>query len=629
MAKIKKIKETDILEKPKKKKNKETDAPEKPKKKKNKETDAPEKTKKKKNKETDALEKPKKKKNKEKKIKTEKSTSKKPKVKVIFLGGVDGIGMNCTAFEYENDIILVDCGVAFPEDDMLGVDLVIPDFNYLENNAEKVRGLVITHGHEDHIGAVPYLLKKFNTLPVYATRLTLGIIELKLQEHNIRNAKLNVVHAGDNIDLGVFGVEFIHINHSMPDSCALCISTPCGRILHTGDFKVDFTPVEEKPIDLPRIAELGRKGIRLLLCDSTNAERQGYTPSESNVAVSFERIFSNEERRVVIATFSSNVHRVQQIINTSDRYGRKVAISGRSMQNFVNASIKYGYLDVPEGMLIDISDVRKFPPERVTIISTGSQGEPMSALYRMAFGEHNQVSLGSSDLVVLSSSAIPGNEKLITKIINELFKRGTEVITYNNYGVHVSGHACREELKLIHSLTNPEFFMPVHGEYKHLIAHSSLAQEMGMNPSRIVIPEIGRVVEMSNRSLKPAGHINAGSVMVDGTNLGGVNDIVLRDRKRLSEDGVIIVSAVVDTEYMCVSVPAEVITRGFIYEKENEELLKRFADAANSSLERSFAKGVDDIEILRSRLRDDIAEYARKRTKHRPMIITIINDVQL
>ncbi|MBR6562420.1 MAG: ribonuclease J [Clostridia bacterium] len=556
------------------------------------------------------------------------SKTKKPKVNIVFLGGVDGIGMNCTAFEYENDIIIVDCGVAFPEDDMLGVDLVIPDFTYLENNVEKVRGLLITHGHEDHIGAVPYFLKKFPSVPVYAARLTLGILEGKLSEHGIRNARLNEVRAGDTVELGCFSTEFINVNHSMPDACAMCITTPCGRILHTGDFKVDYTPVGEKMIDLPRIAELGRRGIKLLLCDSTNAERPGYTPSESSLAESFDRIFNNESRRVVIATFSSNVHRVQQIINASEKYGRYVAISGRSMQNFVNAAVKLGYLDVPDDMLIDLNDASRFPPERVTLVTTGSQGEPMSALYRMAFGEHNQISLGSNDLVVLSSSAIPGNEKLITKIINELYKRGTDVITYSNYDVHVSGHACREELKLIHALASPEYFIPVHGEYKHLIAHAGLAHEMGMQESHIVIPEIGRVIEMSKRSVKPAGNVEAGSVMVDGSGLGGVSGVVLRDRKRLSEEGVIIVSAGVDLEYMCISIDPEVITRGFVYEKENEELIGRITECARQSIIRSLAKGIDDIDTLRAKLRDDVAEYARKRTKHRPMIVTILNEIQ-
>ena len=555
--------------------------------------------------------------------------NKKPKVNIVFLGGVDGIGINCTAFEYENDIVVVDCGLAFPEDDMLGVDIVIPDLSYLESNAEKVRALIITHGHEDHIGAVPFFLKKFPDCPVYSGRLTLGILEGKLQEHGIRNARLMEASAGETVTVGCFTAEFIKVNHSMPDACAICLSTPCGRILHTGDFKVDYTPVGERMIDLPRIAELGRKGIRLLLSDSTNAERPGYTPSESSVAESFDRIFMNESRRVVIATFSSNVHRVQQIINASEKYGRRVAISGRSMQNFVNAAVKLGYLDLPEDIIIDINDVRKLPPERVTLVTTGSQGEPMSALYRMAFGEHSQVSLGYNDLVVLSSSAIPGNEKLITKIINELYKRGTDVITYSHYDVHVSGHACREELKLIQALTSPEYFMPVHGEYKHLVAHADLAREMGMKETHIFIPEIGRVFEMSNRSIKPAGVIEAGPVMVDGSGIGGVSDVVLRDRKRLSEDGVIIVSAGIDLEYMCISIDPEVISRGFVYEKENEELIGRITECARQSLIRTLAKGVDDMEVLRARLRDDVAEYARKRTKHRPMIVTMLFEVQL
>ncbi len=558
------------------------------------------------------------------------SKTKKPKVNIVFLGGVDGIGMNCTAFEYANDIIIVDCGVAFPEDDMLGVDLVIPDFSYLENNVEKIRGLLVTHAHEDHIGAIPYFIQKFNNVPIYSARLTLGIIEGKLNEHGIKNAKMHEVHAGDTINLGgAFQAEFINVNHSMPDACAICITTPCGRILHTGDFKVDYTPVDEKPIDLARIAELGRKGIKLLLCDSTNAERNGYTPSESSLAVSFDRIFNNEQRRVIIATFSSNVHRVQQIINASEKYGRKVAITGRSMQNFFNAAVKLGYLDVPEDIMIDLNEVKHYPPDMVTVVTTGSQGEPMSALYRMAFGEHNQLSLGSSDLVVLSSSAIPGNEKLITKIINELFKRGTDVITYSNYDVHVSGHACREELKLMQALTTPEFFIPIHGEYKHLIAHAELANEMGIPENNIVIPDIGRVVEMSKRKLKPANTVEAGAVMVDGNGIEGINDVVLRDRKRLSEEGIIIVTAGVDLEYMCISIPPEIITRGFVYEKDNEELIGRLTEAARNSLIRNFAKGVDDITVLRTRLRDDIAEYARKRTKHKPMIVTTLIDIQL
>ena len=550
--------------------------------------------------------------------------TKKPKTEVVFLGGVDGIGMNMTAFSYGNDIIAVDCGVAFPEDDMLGIDLVIPDFSYLESNAEKVRALFITHGHEDHIGAVPYFLKKFPSIPVYATPLTIGIIEGKLAEHGIRNAKLCRVHAGDTVRAGVLEVA---VNHSMPDSCAVCISTPVGRILHTGDFKVDFTPVGEHPIDLARFAELGRKGIRLLLCDSTNAERPGYTPSESSLAVSFDRLLGGEKRRVVIATFSSNVHRVQQIINASEKYGRKVAVMGRSMQNFFRAATELGYLEVADGTVIAISDIKKYPPERITVVTTGSQGEPMSALYRMAFGEHNQITLGSGDLVVLSSSAIPGNEKFITKIINELFKRGAEVITYNNYDVHVSGHACREELKLMHTLTNPEFFIPVHGEYKHLIAHVDIARSLGMEDNRIIIPEVGGVVELSKRSMKHGGTVEAGGIMIDGNGVGNIGGVVLRDRKKLSEDGVIIVSACVDASGGEIVTQPEIVTRGFVYERESEDMLSDLSEAVCNSLGRSFARGVDDLSVLKSRLRDDISEFARKRTKRRPMVITMLFDI--
>ena len=553
--------------------------------------------------------------------------NKKPSVGVIFLGGVDGIGMNMTAFSYANDIIAVDCGVSFPEDDMLGIDLVIPDFTYLERNAEKLRALLITHGHEDHIGAVPYFLKKFPGVPVYATRLTLGIIEGKLAEHGIRNAKLKEVHAGDVVQTGVFETEYINVNHSMPDSCALCISTPCGRILHTGDFKVDFTPVGEKPIDLIRIAELGRKGIRLLLCDSTNVERPGYTPSESSLAVSFDRIFANEKRRLVIATFSSNVHRVQQIINAAAKYDRKVALTGRSMQNFFNAAVKLGYLSVPEGIMIDAAEINRYPRDKVAVVTTGTQGEPMSALYRMAFGDHNYITLDSGDLVVMSSSAIPGNEKLITKIINELFRRGAEVITYSNFDVHVSGHACREEIKLMHTLARPQFFVPVHGEYKHLVAHAELAKQLGMRPDRIVIPDTGRIIEFSRRSIKPAGSAEAGAVMVEPGGAGGVNGAVLRDRHKMSEEGAIFVTAGIDTQYLCISAHPEVTTRGFVYEKENADMLNKLAELAYNSLIKSFAQNISDPLILQSRLRDDIAEYARRRTKRKPMVIVSLLEV--
>ncbi len=551
----------------------------------------------------------------------------KSKVTIIPLGGVDGIGMNMTLFEYENDIIVVDCGVSFPEDDMLGVDLVIPDFSYLEKNAHKIKGLIITHGHEDHIGAVPYFLQKFGSVPVFAGRLTIGILELKLAEHQIRNASLNEVRGGSSVVLGAFGVEFINVNHSMPDACALCITTPCGRIVHTGDFKVDFTPIGEKPIDLSRFAELGKKGIKLLMSDSTNAERPGFTPSESSLAESFDRIFNNESRRIIIATFSSNVHRVQQIITASEKFGRKVAITGRSMQNVFRAAVKLGYLTVKEDTVIDIADIRKLPPEKVTVVTTGSQGEPMSALYRMAFGEHNFVTLSAGDLVVLSSSAIPGNEKLITKIINELYKRKAGVITYSNYDVHVSGHACREELKLIHSLVKPEYFVPVHGEYKHLAAHAELARQLGTPSPNIIIPENGRAMNLTKRSFKSGDTVEWGTVMVDGSGVGDVGGAVLRDRKLLSEGGIIAVTAGIDTDALCISVLPEITTKGFVYEKQSETLLDQLLEVARSSLVRSLSKGIDDLPTLKSRLRDDMAEAVRKKTKRRPVIIPMLFEV--
>ena len=421
----------------------------------------------------------------------------KQKLKIIPLGGVEGIGKNITVFEYGNDIIIVDCGLAFPDEEMFGVDLVLPDMTYLAENKEKIKGLLLTHGHEDHIGAIPYLLKRIQ-IPVYGTRLTLGILEGKLEEHGIlKNSKLTEITAGQTVKLGVFSIEFISVTHSIPDAVALCIESPAGRIIYTGDFKIDHTPVHGEAIDLQRFAVLGSKGVRLLMCDSTNVERPGYTPTEIRLYTSFERYFALKDRRILVATFSSNIHRVQQIINTSAKYGRKVVLNGRSMVNIVNAAIRLGYMDIPEGILIDISEMKRLPPSQVTLITTGSQGEPMSALYRMAFGEHNQIAVGKNDLVILSSSPIPGNEKMIITIINELLKRGVEVVNDAAAEVHVSGHACEEELKLIHALTKPECFIPVHGEYRHLKRHAELAKEMGMKPSNVIIPEAGKVIELT------------------------------------------------------------------------------------------------------------------------------------
>jgi len=550
------------------------------------------------------------------------------KLKIIPLGGVDGIGMNITIFEYGNEIIVIDCGISFPENDMLGVDLVIPDITYLQKNAEKVKAIILTHGHEDHIGAVPFFLKQINT-DIYATRLTLGILEGKLSEHKLsKKATLKEIKAGDNTRIGVFNIEYINVNHSMPDAVALCITTPVGKIFHSGDFKIDFTPIGDKPIDLGRIANLGNKGIKLLMCDSTNAERPGYTPSEKTIAASFDRIFYNLEKRVVIATFSSNVHRVQQIINASVKYNRKVAITGRSMLNVVKAASRLGYIDIPEGLIIDVSDMKKYRPEQITLITTGSQGEPMSALYRMAFGEHFAISLGANDLVILSASAIPGNEKLITKIVNELLKRGVDVLNDSNE-VHVTGHACREELKIMHSLVKADYFIPIHGEYKHLKAHASLAKELGMDSSRIFLPEAGKVFEVTRRGVRMGGTVESGQIMVDGYGVGDVGSVVLRDRKHLAEDGIIIVVANIDIENKTIVTHPEIVSRGFVYVKESEALMEELETASVRIIGKYLNKGVSDITTLKNKLKDELSSFIYSKIKRKPMILPVFTKVVL
>ena len=554
-----------------------------------------------------------------------KTTKKINTVKIIPLGGVDGIGMNMTAFEYGDDIIVVDCGISFPREDMPGVDVVIPDFSYLVRNADKIRGLVLTHGHEDHIGAVPYLLKKLHC-DVFGTRLTLGILDGKLNEHNIRTEDLYEVRAGEMLALGVFDVEFIHVNHSMPDAIALCINTPCGRIVHTGDFKVDFTPIGTTPIDLGRFAELGRKGVKLLLCDSTNAERPGYTPSESSLTASFDRIFQDDTRRVVIATFSSNVHRVQQILEACARHGRKVALTGRSLQNVLRAAQQLGYIDIPEGLVIDIADCKYFPPEQLAIITTGSQGEPMSALYRMAFGAHTLVSLSATDLVVISASCIPGNEKLVGKIINELYKKGVEVITDRTDDVHVSGHACREELKLMHSLVKADSFVPLHGEFKHLVAHANLAKSLGTPEKNVLIPFPGRIIEMDRRGIHYGDEVEAGHVMIDVAGGDGVESAVLRDRMNLSESGVVFVTAGISPEGELTVMP-EIVSRGFVYVKDNEELMQYLTDMARKFVTKSLERGITDPTAIGTRLKDDMLNTIYQKTKHKPVVVTLITEV--
>jgi len=550
------------------------------------------------------------------------------KLKIVSLGGLNEIGKNMTVIEYENDMIVVDCGLGFPDDDMPGVDLVIPDTSYLEQNREKLRGIFFTHGHEDHIGAVPYVLKSLDT-PLYGTRLTLGIIKNKLTEHKLpREPRFCQVKAGDTVRAGALSVEFIHVNHSIADACCLAIHTPLGTVLHTGDFKLDVTPIDGEIMDLPRLGELGKEGVLLLLCESTNAERPGHTPSEKNVGKSLGYIFdTNRDKRIVIATFSSNVHRVQQIINASASHGRKVAVTGRSMLNILSAAIELGYMNVPKDVLIDISEIRRYSPHELTLITTGSQGEPMSALYRMAFGEHQQVSLGASDLVVLSSSAIPGNEKLVGRIINELLGRGVKVLHDASMEVHVSGHACAEELKLVQALTKPRYFMPIHGEYRHLAANRDLALDLGMTPDRIFISEIGKVLEIDAAGVRFGGTVPSGIVLVDGLGVGDVGNIVLRDRKHLSEDGLIVVVASVEPDARLLLSGPEIVSRGFVYVRESESLMEEVRRVALEAMEDELRGARLDRAHLKNRVKDELSRYLYAKTKRKPMILPIIMDV--
>ncbi|MBR3967946.1 MAG: ribonuclease J [Clostridia bacterium] len=551
------------------------------------------------------------------------------KIRIIPLGGLNEIGKNITVIEYENDMIVVDCGLGFPDDDMLGVDLVIPDMSYLEKNASRIRGVFLTHGHEDHIGAIPYLLRIVNP-PIYGTKLTLGIIKNKLEEFKLENEPdLRCASAGDVIKAGEMKVEFIHANHSIADACCLAISTPIGTIIHTGDFKLDLTPIDGEVMNITRLGELGKKGVLMLLCESTNAERPGYTPSEKEVGKSLGQIFSsNKDKRIVIATFSSNVHRVQQIIDISAAHGRKVAVTGRSMLNIVSAAVELGYMHVPEGVLIDISEIKRYKPEELTLITTGSQGEPMSALYRMAFSDHDKVKLGASDLVILSSSAIPGNEKLVGRIINELTKNGVSVLHDAVLAVHVSGHACREELKLMQALTKPKYFMPIHGEFRHLNANREIALTMGTKPGNIFISEIGKILEIDRKGARWAGTVPAGNVLVDGLGVGDVGNIVLRDRRHLSQDGLIVVVASVDAEDRLLLSGPDVVSRGFVYVRESEELMDELRTIAMDSIIDCLDNAdVYDRMQLKTRVKDELAKYIYQKTKRKPMVLPVIMNV--
>ena len=564
-----------------------------------------------------------------KRQKKNKIVIKKSPLRVFMLGGLGEIGKNLSVIEYEDELIVIDCGLGFPDGDMLGIDLVVPDITYLKENEDKIKGFLITHGHEDHIGALPYVLRTIHA-PVYGTALTLGILENKLSEFKYElTPELVRVSAGDVVKLGKnFEAEFIHVNHSIADACAIAVRTPQGTVLHTGDFKLDLTPVDGQIMDITRLGEYGNEGVRLLMCESTNVERPGLTPSERLIGGSLDSIFlKNKDKRIIIATFSSNVHRVQQILNTCRIYGRKVAITGRSMNNIVEAAADLGYIDLPDGLLVDIGEISNYNPEKTVIITTGSQGEPMSGLYRMAFSEHAQVNLGRGDMVVLSSHAIPGNEKLVDRVVNELYRNGVSVFHDDSVEVHVSGHACREELKLMHALTKPEFFMPIHGEYKHLSLHRDLALEMGMDDGNIFLPVLGKVLEIDSDGAKWNGYVQAGNVLIDGSGVGDVGNIVLRDRKHLSEGGLIVMVASVDmTTGEIVSGP-EIISRGFVYMRESEELLNEAKSLAENVINSCLEDENNDRNKMKQILRDELSRYFYAQTRRRPVILPIIMEL--
>ncbi len=558
---------------------------------------------------------------------TEQVKFKKSKLKIIPLGGLLEIGKNITVFEYEDDIVLVDCGLAFPEDDMLGIDLVIPDLSYLEKNREKIRGLVITHGHEDHIGAIPYLLKQFN-VPIYGTKLTIGLIEHKLEEHKLlRSTKLKVVNPGQTVTLGSMKVEFIRITHSIPDACSLAIHTPVGIVVHTGDFKIDYTPIDGEMIDFGKLAALGNKGVLALMSDSTNAERKGYTMSESTVGEVLDKLFINCTKRIVVATFSSNVHRVQQIVNSAVKYGRKIAVCGRSMINMIETARKFGYIKVPDNVFIDIDMIKSYPDEKLTIITTGSQGETMSALTRMAAGEHRKVQITPNDLIIISANPIPGNENSVSKVIDDLMKIGAEVVYNALEDIHVSGHACQEEQKLMISLVRPKYFIPVHGEYRQLIAHSETAKMVGIDPENIFIMTNGRVLELNEYEAKLAGTVPVGKIMVDGLGVGDVGNIVLRDRQRLSQDGLIIIVLTMDSRTGTVVAGPDVLSRGFVYVRESENLMDDIKQLLRARIDKFEEKHITDWTTIKTILREELRDYIYKKTKRDPMILPIIMEV--
>ena len=548
------------------------------------------------------------------------------KLKIIPLGGLDEIGKNCTLLEYGKDMIVIDCGVGFPEEDMYGVDLVIPDFSYLVANQKKLKGMFITHGHEDHIGSIPYCMQQVSC-PIHGTAMTNGLIKLKLEEHKIADKVKLITHKpGDIVKAGCFSVEFIHVNHSIADAVAFNIKTPVGNVVFTGDFKIDPTSPDGM-IDLARLGQLGNEGVLALLADSTNVERSGYTPSETMVAESLDRQFRNCDQRIIVTTFASNMHRIQSILAAAQRHGRKVAVTGRSMENMLKVGQELGYIKVKQGTIVDLASIKSLPKNKVVIVSTGSQGENMSALYRMAFNTHKQVDITSGDRIIISASAIPGNEKAVSKIINELYRKGADVVYEKSEGLHASGHACREELKIIHGLLRPKFFLPAHGEQRMLQIHSKLAQSMGMNPRHIHIMEIGKVFEFTGKTCKENGCVPSGKVFVDGSGVGDVGSVVLRDRKHLAEDGMIVVVVNLNAEDGSVLTGPDIITRGFIYVKESEELMESLQEVAMEAIERCQRKRVRDWSSIKSAIKNDLSGYLYKTTKRNPMILPVITEI--
>ena len=551
------------------------------------------------------------------------------KLKIIPLGGLNEIGKNMTVFEYGDDIFLVDCGLTFPDDELLGVDLVIPDMSYLVKNRERVRGVVLTHAHEDHIGALPYFLREIK-VPIYCTALTAGMVSLKISEHkNLGKVKINVKKPGDHIKLGCFDIELIRVNHSISDAVGLAIKTPVGVVVMTGDFKIDTTPIRGEMIDLERFGKLGKEGVLLLMSDSTNAERTGYSMSERKVGASFDAYFKGCDRRIIVATFASNVDRIQQIINTAVKYKRKVAVSGRSMENILKVALELGYLNVPDKTLIELSQINRYPKEQLVVITTGSQGEPMSALYRMAFTGHRQIEVGKDDRIIISASPIPGNEKAISQMVNELFRRGADVVYNAIADVHVSGHACQEELKIILSLVKPKYFMPVHGECRHLLMHASLAQTCGIDSKNIIIGDLGSVVELDGRKAVQTQTVQAGRVLVDGYGVGDVGAAVLRERKALSEDGIIVAETVMNRDLTAIISGPDIISRGFIFTKEAEDLNEGMKRIARNAVEECMAeRRLRDRSTIKNRIKEDLSEYLYKQIKRTPMVLPIITEVE-